>query len=81
MSLPGIAEFTPQFFDESSRAWMENKVRVGLGIKYKCRYIHSNTKPCTKPVFYEPALKTCDYCKQHYKLMKMRADARKKALK
>ena len=32
----GNAEFTAEFFDESSRAWMENKVRRGESMAYKC---------------------------------------------
>jgi hypothetical protein len=30
-----LAEFTPKFFDNSSKAWMKNKVRDGLMYKYK----------------------------------------------
>jgi len=80
MSSAGITEFTSEFFDESSRAWMENKIRFGASIKYKCKYIHSNQKPCNKPVFIDAikgAIPQCDYCKQHYKLMRMRADGKK----
>jgi hypothetical protein len=32
----GNTEFTAEFFDESSRAWMENKVRRGESMAYKC---------------------------------------------
>lgn len=30
-----IAEFTHEFFEASSKAWMQNKVRDGLQYKYK----------------------------------------------
>ena len=29
-------EFTPAFFDSSSRAWLANKKRTGAVYKYKC---------------------------------------------
>ena len=32
----GNSEFTAEFFDESSRAWMANKVRRGASMAYKC---------------------------------------------
>jgi len=32
----GNEEFTAEFFDESSRAWMANKVRRGASMAYKC---------------------------------------------
>jgi hypothetical protein len=59
MNPPGNSEFTPEFFDESSRAWLENKVRMGAGYTYKCDYIHSNTKQCRKPAILS------NFCKQH----------------
>lgn len=37
MSSPGIAEFTPEFFDDASRAWRANKTRLSSGaFSYKC---------------------------------------------
>lgn len=34
--MPGIEEFTPEFFDESSAAWRANKISTGEGMfKYK----------------------------------------------
>lgn len=56
----GVLEFTPQFFDESSKAWLENKVKCGAGYAYKCEYIHSNQKHCKKPATNN------NLCKQHY---------------
>jgi len=32
----GNQEFTAEFFDESSRAWMANKIRKGASMVYKC---------------------------------------------
>lgn len=68
---PGNAEFTPEFFEESSRAWMENKVRVGAQILYRCEYIHSNQKRCKKAAV---SCITTDfhYCKQHKRMGKIR---------
>jgi len=38
-------EFTPQFFDEASKAWKANKVRIGEGhYRYK-----KNAFPSEKP--------------------------------
>ena len=30
-----IMEFTPQFFDEASKAWRANKIRIGESFRYK----------------------------------------------
>jgi hypothetical protein len=64
MNIPGNSEFTSEFFDESSKAWLSNKVRCGLVYAYKCTHIHSNTKQCKKPAVLH------DFCKQHYILNK-----------
>jgi hypothetical protein len=38
-------------FDEASAAWRSNKKWLGRGMfAYKCSYIHSNGKQCTKSV-------------------------------
>ncbi len=55
-----ITEFTKEYFDSSSKAWIENKVRIGQMYFYKCKYIHSNGKQCSKSSMIN------DYCKQHY---------------
>ena len=48
-----IAEFTPEFFDASSAAWRENKVRKGHQFVYVCA-----AKGCVrKPVD--------DFCSRH----------------
>jgi hypothetical protein len=67
MDLPGNAEFTVEFFDESSKAWMENKVRKGAMILYRCSYVHSTSRKCSK------AATICGYCKPHYCVMRKRA--------
>ena len=33
----GNEEFNAEFFNDSSRAWMENKVRRGESMAYKCQ--------------------------------------------
>ena len=64
-------EFDAAFFDESSRAWMENKVRVGAQIHYRCEYIHSNQQRCKKPC--ETRVTTVyEYCKKHKRMGKIR---------
>jgi hypothetical protein len=64
MELPGNSEFTPQFFDESKKAWLENKVRYGHSYLYKCIYIHSNKKQCRHGATHS------DFCKRHFILTK-----------
>ncbi len=56
---PDNAEFTGEFFDESSRMWMENKVRKGAMIYYRCHYTHSTSRRCPK------AAESVYFCKQH----------------
>ncbi len=59
-NLPGKSEFTAEFFEESSRTWMENKIRDGQMLYYKCNYIHKNNKRCSSVVTHG------DFCKRHY---------------
>jgi hypothetical protein len=42
----GNSEFTAEFFDESSKAWMENKKKIGASMVYKCDYRMSKTRMC-----------------------------------
>jgi hypothetical protein len=42
----GNQEFTAEFFDESSKAWMANKVRAGPCMTYKCQGATKDSKPC-----------------------------------
>jgi hypothetical protein len=32
----GNSEFTADFFNDSSKAWLSNKVKVGEQYRYKC---------------------------------------------
>jgi hypothetical protein len=58
------SEFTSTFFDESSKEWMKNKIRKGSGYIYRCNYIHSNKRQCSKAAILN------EFCKQHYFLLK-----------
>lgn len=64
--LPGNYEFTAEFFEESSRTWMENKVRKGQMILYRCVYIHSNKRPCSSAATHG------GFCKRHYVYFKIK---------
>lgn len=73
----GNEEFTPEFFDESSKAWRENKKTVAGGwFAYRCQYLHSTGRRCAKAVFSEPKVTwyqeakrepppSTRFCKQH----------------
>ena len=39
-----IEEFTPEFFDEASKAWRENKKRDGAGFKYRKKVVKDNER-------------------------------------
>jgi hypothetical protein len=54
-----------KFFDDSSKAWMANKVKYQGNIYYKCSYIHSNKKQCEKPVLPNKYATKTIYCKKH----------------
>ena len=58
-SKSGNSEFMSEFFEESSRAWMENKVRKGAMIYYRCHYTHSTSRRCPKTAEFGT------FCKQH----------------
>jgi hypothetical protein len=65
--MPGIEEFTKDFFDQSSEAWMKNKVRKGHSMAYICTALTQEGKTCTRTA---STLKdaTCYHvCKQHAK--------------
>lgn len=64
--LPGNKEFTAEFFDESRKTWMENKVRKGAMTLYRCSYVHSTSRKCSK------AVEVNGFCKSHYIVMKKR---------
>ena len=44
----GNTEFTAEFFDMSSKAWLENKVNKGASLAYKCEGRLQNGKPCSR---------------------------------
>jgi hypothetical protein len=44
--MPGTEEFTPEFFDECTRRWHDNKIRRGASYVYKCSYVLSSNRTC-----------------------------------
>ena len=56
----GNSEFTADFFDQSSAAWMANKKRKGQSIVYICTGIYKNGKKCNNAV-----VSSEDFCKVH----------------
>lgn len=46
--MPGITEFTSEFFTESSKAWMANKMKKGHSMVYKCSATTLAGTQCTK---------------------------------
>jgi hypothetical protein len=68
--MPGTEEFTSAFFEESSKAWMANKVRSGAMIYYKCQAETLGGHGCSRAAFYTQAYMADDaefLCKQHRK--------------
>lgn len=44
---PGNSEFTSEFFDESSTAWMANKLKKNdCTYVYKCNHLLLSGRPC-----------------------------------
>ena len=68
----GVAmEFSPAFFDESSRAWLANKRKcANCTYKYTCDHTYESGKRCGRDVY-----KTESMCRQHWARA---ADAEKK---
>jgi hypothetical protein len=60
----GNQEFTAEFFNESSKAWMANKLRAGQSMTYKCQGTTKDTKPC-KVVARKFEFGTKVYCRIH----------------
>ena len=58
----GNSEFTAAFFDESSRAWMENKKRKGQVYVYICTGVYKNGNKCNNAVVTRE-----EFCKVHLK--------------
>ena len=72
------SEFTSAFFDQASKAWMANKVRVGCQNLYRCEFIHSNRQRCKAAC----SAYTSIYCLKHKRVGKKReVKAEKKAEK
>lgn len=68
--MPGNEEFTAAFFEESSRAWMANKVRSGAMVYYKCQAKKADDSDCSRAAFYTQPYYADDaefLCKQHRK--------------
>jgi hypothetical protein len=73
-----IEEFTQEFFEEASRAWMENKVKVGYQILYRCTFTHVNQQRCKRVC----SSSSSEYCLNHKRVGKKReVKAEKKAAK
>jgi hypothetical protein len=65
-TMPGIEEFTKEFFDQSSEAWMKNKVRKGHSMAYICTALTQEGKSCSRSAILKDA--TSDHvCRQHAK--------------
>lgn len=72
------SEFTQEFFDEASRAWMENKVRVGYQVHYRCTFTHVNQQRCKRVC----SSSSSEYCLNHKRVGKKReVKAEKKVAK
>ena len=57
-----MEEFTPQYLDESSKAWQLNKRKLKNGCyKYTCEYSYNSTKRCGRDVYKDKHL-----CRQHW---------------
>ena len=64
--MPGIQEFTSEFFDQSSEGWMMNKVRRGHSMAYICTALTQERKSCKRTAFIKDG--TSEHrCKQHRK--------------
>lgn len=64
--MPGIEEFTKEFFDQSSEAWMKNKVRKGHSMAYICTALTQEGKSCSRSAIMKDAMSD-HVCKQHAK--------------
>ncbi len=54
-----MEEFSPEWFDYSSKMWMMNKKRVGQGYEYKCK-----KEKCKNKCYL-----TSEWCKWHHPQM------------
>jgi hypothetical protein len=62
--MPGVEEFTSEFFDQSSEAWMKNKLRKGASMAYICIALTKEGNSCKRTAIMNDALSE-HYCKQH----------------
>lgn len=74
--MPGIDEFTKEFFDQSSEAWMANKIRTGHSMAYICKALTKQGNPCKRPATTMKDALSEHVCKQHrkYGINKMAKD-------
>ena len=74
--MPGIDEFTKEFFDQSSETWMSNKIRKGQSMAYICNALTQEGKSCKRPATYMKDAMSEHFCKQHrkYGINKMAKD-------
>lgn len=63
-NMSGIQEFTSEFFDQSSQAWMNNKVRKGHSMAYICTALTQEGKSCTRSAILKDG-QSEHFCKQH----------------
>lgn len=68
--MPGIQEFTSDFFDASSKAWMANKERSGASVGYVCTVPKRDGAPCGVSVKAEALEPLC--CGRHRNAEKKR---------
>ena len=73
--MPGIEEFTPEFFIQSSEAWIKNKLRRGHSMAYICTALTQEGKSCSRSAIMKDAMSD-HVCKQHakYYINKMTKD-------
>lgn len=56
--MDGITEFTPDFFDEASKAWRANKISIGEGsYRYKRNAFIPVVEVSRKPIVRKPIKK------------------------
>lgn len=64
-------EFSPEWFDACSQAWLANKRKMGNGTyRYTCDHLYSSTRRCGRDVFMKESL-----CRQHWAIEKNKATA------
>lgn len=56
------AEFTPEWFDDASRCWRENKrpLKTRCAFRYICQYAYKSGKKCGRDSY-----KGGELCRQH----------------